>query len=315
VISRSPRLLAPLLLLISAARPVWAQPSETEATAEQTIEAQLPEEARQDYRAARVLGESEDFANARIKFQSAYEKSGHPDLLWNMARCEWKLRRYGSMMRYIARYEQKKGQLSESEREWVADVSRYASKVELTGAEPRANVHVDDEWIGETPEASTLYVGVGTHTIRVTQSGFRDRYITKTFDGNPETIAVDLVRLPSEARLTVTARGADVLVIDGHAVPGPRWEGTLRAGKHTLRIRAPGKLPYATEIVLLAGTPKNLDVQLTSEETGLPLAVWLGGGALVAGALGVGAYFLFKPEPTETAPTIGTISPGTVQIP
>src|SRR5882724_2714841 len=50
--------------------------------------------AKSDYEAARLLYGDGDHAGALVKFQSAFDQSKEPRLLWNMAACEKNLRHY-----------------------------------------------------------------------------------------------------------------------------------------------------------------------------------------------------------------------------
>jgi hypothetical protein len=60
---------------------------------------------------------------------------------------------------------------------------------------------------------------------------------------------------------------------------------------------------------------RSLEITLKPDESGLPLLFWVGGGALAAAGLGVGAYFVFRKPATAASPAVGTVSPGTIQLP
>src|SRR5262249_29738922 len=50
--------------------------------------------AKGEYAAGRALFDDGDFANARVKFQSALDLSNDPRLLWNIGACERGLHHY-----------------------------------------------------------------------------------------------------------------------------------------------------------------------------------------------------------------------------
>jgi hypothetical protein len=73
--------------------------------------------------------------------------------------------------------------------------------------------------------------------------------------------------------------------------------------------------PYQTEVLLQDGQARDIDVTLNPEPRKglLPLWAWAVGGAVVAGGLATGGYFLLKPGPaTYTGPS-GSLNPGIAQ--
>lgn len=320
--SRVVFLLCPLL----GVRAVAAQPADkgeapAAAPAAPRLADELSGDAKADYLAARALYEDGDFAGALIKFRRAFEQSKNPELLWNMAACEKSLRHYARMLRLLERYEHEAGSgLGAAELERVhqlaATVQSLVSPVEVRVNQPGARVFIDGELVGTSPLAAPVLVDLGQRELRVTKPGFVDHVSALDLSGAQAVrLDVALDKRPTEAKLTVAAPGADTISVDGKSRPGARWQGLVRAGSHAIRVDARDMLPYSTELELRAGEARTLNVTLTPESRGIPLGVWIGGGAAIAAGLSVAAYFLFKPEPTTADPTIGTISPGTVPIP
>jgi hypothetical protein len=70
------------------------------------------------------------------------------------------------------------------------------------------------------------------------------------------------------------------------------------------------------ELVMRAGEPRTLHIELQPEASGVPGWVWIGVGVVAAGGLAVGGYFLLRPaQSPQTNQVIGTLSPGTVPLP
>jgi hypothetical protein len=100
-----------------------------------------------------------------------------------------------------------------------------------------------------------------------------------------------------------------------------RWEGPVSSGLHTIKLSARGKKSYQTELLVGDNESRELRISLEPEPEakagGVPTWAWITGGVIVAGAAAaVGGYFLFRPKDEPAPPLqVGTIQPGTVQIP
>ena len=96
------------------------------------------------------------------------------------------------------------------------------------------------------------------------------------------------------------------------------YSSTVPSGGHLLRITAEGLRPYQSDVAIQDAQDRTLDITLEKEQSrgGVPAWAWVVGGAVVASAAGVGAYFVFKPEDKQlSAPTgTGPFGGGSVQI-
>jgi hypothetical protein len=239
-----------------------------------------------------------------------------------MAACEKNLRRYARMLRLIERYEKEAGaRLSEQERDearqLVGTVKQLVSTVRIVANVPDASVFVDGELMGKTPLSEPVLVDLGRHRIRVTKPGYEEASLTQDITGASEiTLSFALEERRHQARLIVVARGAEAISLDGAVVGQSRFENRVASGRHVVRVTAPDAKPYVTEIHLRDGEVRRLDVSLQQQSSGGGLtALWIGSGIAAAAGLGLGAYFLLRPTETTLPPTIGTMPPGTVQIP
>jgi hypothetical protein len=280
----------------------------------------LAGQAREDYRSATLLYGDGDYPGALVKFRSAYERSGDPRLLWNVAACEKNLRHYARVLAIVQRYQRDTaGRLGEERRQeaeaLVRAVRALVSSVHLDVDQPGASVFVDDERVGTTPLAEPLLVDLGTRRVRIARRGFKEQIVRQDFAGGSEvTLSLTLTPAPREGRLIIDAGGTGTIGVDGRVVGEGRWEGSLPSGTHSVRVAAPGFRPHTAELVLGEGESRSLYVSLEAERTrGSPL-LWWGAGLLVAGGLGTGAYFLFRPA-GGAAIADGTLSPYKIQLP
>ena len=277
--------------------------------------------ARTEYDSGRILFADTDYAGALLKFQRAFEFTPDVRLLWNMAACEKNLRHYGSALELLERYRREgEVQMSVSHRAEVMNVLNtlrtLVSTVHLTVSEMEAEVFVDDRPVGVTPLARPLFVDLGLRRIRVTKAGFQDLVITQEFAGGSElTLLLTMALEPREGELSIVTDDGATIRIDGEIKGTGQWQGPLLAGEHTVRVTAPDMIPHVKEVVIQAGQPRTLYIELEPDESGgIPGWVWVGAGVVAAGGLATGAYFLLRdsgaPEHTN-----GTWAPGVVQLP
>jgi hypothetical protein len=74
--------------------------------------------------------------------------------------------------------------------------------------------------------------------------------------------------------------------------------------------------PHQTDVAIEDNETRRVQVTLEAEPSRSSTWLWVGGGVLTAAGLGLGAYYLLRPETTPApAPQVGTMPPGTVQLP
>jgi hypothetical protein len=292
-----------------------------EAATSASLIDELPEAARADYVAGRALHRDQDYASALIKFRRAFELSRHPLLLWNMAACEKSLRHYVRALRLLEQYEaEAAGRLTEEETQRVRDLRNtlqsLVSTITLVVNQPGARVSVDGEVVGTTPFSKPVLVDLGRRRISATKPGFFDHESVHDIAGaQPVRIQIALKPRPTEAHLTVLARGSDTIRVGDKTALGTRWDGVVRSGTHLVQVNGKGMKPYTTRIDVRVGETRSLNIELVPIKGRIPLGVWIGGGAVATAGLGLAAYLLFRPTAETKDPTLGTIAPGSVQIP
>ena len=299
----------------------------------------LTGQPKADYDSARMLFGVNDYAGALIKFTAAYTTAKDARLLFNMATCESKLHHYAKALGLMKTYVGDGGALLTDQDRADADAAIKAFEpltstvtVNVTEAGPAvavdetvkvtkaavpstgATVLVDDEVVGQSPVAPFV-VDIGVHKVKVTKGEYQDFTLDLTVSGAAQfTVDAKLALIVHEGHVSVRAGGTDAIAIDGAPVGTGTWAGTLKSGGHTLRVTAQGMLPYQSEVLVQDGQTRDLSVTLNPEPSKglLPAWAWITGGVVLAGGLGVGGYFLFKPSPKYDGPP-GNLGPGIVQ--
>lgn len=317
-------LLALVWLSLGVPSLAWAQsPASPSSTAAQTdakpsLSDSLTGEAKADYESAKLLFGDGDSAGALVKFSSAYEKSKDVRLLWNMAACEKNLRRYSRSLKLVRRYlAEGDATLSEQDKseaqELIKVMEPFTAKLALKVDEPDAEVFVDEEAMGVTP-LDPIVVDIGSRRILVRKDGFEEFKREVPIGGAAEIVLdVSLAKIVREGRLNVRTNEDATISIDGRVVGKGTWSGIVSSGGHELRIRAPKKRPYQSEVYVQDKESRDVNVTLEDEAgKGVPMWVWIAGGAvLLGGATTAGVLLLGGDRPYEGP--VGNLQPGLVQ--
>jgi hypothetical protein len=280
--------------------------------------------AKADYTAGRVLFQDGDYAGALVKFESASNTSGDPRLLWNMAACHKALRHYAQVLVLLRRYETEAEKLLTQEdrddvQRLVNAITPLVSQATINSVPEGATILIDGTERGVTPLASPLWLDIGTRKVVVRKEGYEDFQQTVSVTGGGQvTIDAKLKEKATTGTLIVHAGEGDAIRIDGKQVALTSWRGELSAGSHDVRVTGEEKQPYNSNVIVEVGKTRTLDISLeTLEGGGVPAWVWITGGVLVASGAAVGGYFLFSggEETQQTSLVVGTMNPGTVQLP
>jgi hypothetical protein len=292
-----------------------------------TLADRLPEDARAEYTAGRVLHGEKDFEGAQIKFQRAYELSREPRLLWNVAACHKALRRYAEARRVLQRYrDEAAGTLTAEEAErvdtLVKNLAAFVSSVRLVVSEPGAEVLVDGTVVatvpprGDAPTSSVgpLFVDLGERRLVVRKPGFREHAETLVVKGG-EDLSREVVLRPEtrRGRLVVSTSASATVVVDGVSRGSGRVELELPSGVHTVRISEVDKRTFAMDVLVEDGKTRTVDAPLEDEDGGgLPAWLWVAGGVAIAGGA-VTAVVLATSGGSTVEPIDGSL--GSVRLP
>ena len=301
-----------VIATLAGTSPLFAAPGTEEPTT--SLADELSGMAKAEYIAGRALYADGDYAAALIKFQSALDASKDNRLLWNLGVCHRGLRHYAEASRLLERYVREGGpRVTDAERaeanQFIAGLRPYVAAVSVHASEAGAFVFLDDKLVGVTPLEKYL-VDIGQHTIVLKKDRFADHSAALTVTGTTDVL-LD-VKLPHEGRLVVRAGAGDTIAIDGRVVGSSSHETSLSTGVHKLRVSAPGKKASESEIVIEDGAVRAVDVSL--DNSGLPLWAWVGLGAVAVTGASVAGYFIFRSDdPARPGPVLGTMQPYTHQ--
>jgi hypothetical protein len=322
--------LLPMLATLCAATTLAVAAPKPRALADE-----LAGPALASYEQGKTLFEHADYGTAHAKFKQAYDASKNPRLLWNMAACSAKEKRYALA---IAEVEQHLAlgrrtltpEQVEKAEAFRAELVGYVATASVSVTPTGAALRVDDEPRGVLDAPLTLYLDVGKHEVHLEKAGHEPLTQTVTVrEVGKAAFAFTLKPIAIAAtRLLVQTDVEGAIELDGAPVGTGLYEGAVKPGPHRLRIAAPGKAPYEATVEVANGATKQLTVSLSAEAgvlAPLPIArapreekgaawwPWAVGGAVLAAGAGLGAYVLTKPEPIPGAPaTNGTL--GTLEV-
>lgn len=224
--------------------------------------------AKADFEAGKLLASDGDFSGALIKFQSAFDTSKEPRLLWNVAYCQKNLRHYAKVLATLKRYMDEGGAvLTAKDRKEAQDlmamIEPFTTRATFRVAESGASIYVDDDLLGTAPLESPVVLDIGERHVRVAKEGFQVFEKTLVIGASSE-IAVDvaLEREIHEGKLIVNAPANAVITLDDKQVAAQKLEQTVASGGHQIRVSAPGMHPFQTEVVVRDKETRSLDVAL-----------------------------------------------------
>lgn len=110
----------------------------------------------------------------------------------------------------------------------------------------------------------------------------------------PEPATRLVVRAPEDGRVE----------LDGTFAGMGTWSGTTPAGNHSVRVTAPSKRPFQSEVTLAHGETRELVVAMEPDGSAVPAWAWVGITVVVVGGLALGGYFLLKDDDNETKGTM-----------
>jgi len=255
--------------------PPPAKPAAPLAAKPKSLGETLTGQAKTDYESARVLVGDGDYAGALIKFQSAYDGSKDPRLLFNVAASEKQLRHYARAVDLLKKYAADTGPLvtakdKEEAAEFIKTLEPFTVAVTLDVTEPDATVEIDDAVVGKSPLPGPIVVDIGQRKIRARKEGYRDFVTTVTLGGSAtQTVPMKLEKEVHEGKLSIQVPPGASITIDGQPIaPGAGKEPVetrLLSGGHTLRVTAPGMRAYEREVIVRDNELRVVEVQLERE--------------------------------------------------
>jgi hypothetical protein len=170
---------AALLLLASSVAFAQAKPK--------SLAEELKGGALESFEQAKDLFDHGDYETSHAKYTQAYEASKNPRLLWNMAACSARRKRYAQATveaeKYLAdgRSVLTKEQIARAN-EALSDWRAFVATATLTFSVPGATVLVDKEPVAVEGVEKAVLLDMGTHEVQATKAGyepFRDTIVVK----------------------------------------------------------------------------------------------------------------------------------------
>ncbi len=285
---------------LSLALPAQAQSKPLRPLAEE-----LEGDARANFEQGRALFEHGDYLTAHAKFRLAYEASKNTRLLWNLAACSSKLKRYGRALREAERYLEAGEALSVEQREkalaFVRELRSLVAPVTFVVRPAGSRLALDGEDRGTVEEQSLHPLELGPHEVSLAREGYAPlRQTIDVRDTSAATFAFRLEELRALGRLVVEADGDARVEVDGARAGYGLVELRLAEGPHRVVVTREGFEAFEAPVTIERDATRQLQVTLRPRTTWLSGWVpWALGGTLLAAGLGVGAYYVFAPTPVE----------------
>ena len=293
------RALLVTVLVLCGALPAQAVPGPPDAGSP-------ADEAASRYDLALRYFKESNFTAALAEFEAAHQLSGRWEVLFNIAVTQRRLFRYHQAIGSFRRYLDEGGAAIGRDRR--ADVERELEQIASASAEVTidvsggtATVTLDGVVVGEAPLDGPVHVGSGRHVLAARRGRARAEVALDVIAGRPQRVEL-APRLPPPTMLLVTSRPPGALVSDdGKEVGRTPWTGEVTVGGHRVRARLRGHDDAETEVAVVAAQRRSVVLELRATRPAARprwYARWyvIGGGVLLAGAIGAGVWWVTRPE-------------------
>lgn len=293
----------PVLAAGNAATPNGSKPTATPRTNTPAVPAPVMDpavavEARAQAEALALknrgdtLFRAREFGAAISTYQQSYAVYPDARVLFNEARALQALGRYSEAIVLLQRFADVAGPETKAEvsslPELQADLRSRVAEVVIRINQPDAQVTFRNQPLNVTAAAAPILVDAGEGRLRVTKEGFfpYERQVTLR-GGASVSLEVTLGSVARHAQVVVKSRvpGATVS-IDGKLVAQAPAEAFVLPGTHRIVARRDGYSEASTQVILLAGQHRELELN-PLEQQPLLKQWWFWAGAAVVVAAGV----------------------------
>jgi hypothetical protein len=283
-----------------------------------TIAEELTGEARAEFEQGKELFEHEDYVTAHAKLERSYELSHNPRILWNLAACSAKQKKYTLAIAEADRYLLEGGAKLTPEQvdraqQFIAGLRGLVAEATFSVTPEGAKLSIDRVPRGLVGAPTVVLLDLGTHAVQLEKDGFETARATLDVTKvGKQSFAFTLTELLKTGRIAIATDVDALIEIDGKPVAKGLYDAALPVGPHRLRIAAPEREPHEAIVEVVDGATKQVNVTLAVQRRDAAAWwPWVVGGAVAVGA-GVGGYYLFKPKDTVGQPIEGSI--GTIRI-
>jgi hypothetical protein len=179
-------------------------------------------------------------------------------------------------------------------------LSSSSSSIYVTSSPSGASVYLDGSYKGKTPKTITG-VSAGSHTIKLSKSGYKDYTRTRSVKAGKRTIInANLRQATGSIDVTSTPSGASVYLDGSPKGTTPKTITGVSAGSHTFKLSKSGYKDYTGTTSIKAGETKRINANLRQAT-----------GSISVASSPSGAYVYLDGYPKGTTPkTITGVSAG-----
>ncbi len=235
----------------------------------------LTGEAKTDYETAKLAFGDKDWALARAKYQSAYDKAKDARLLWNIAACEKQLRHYARARALVRRFLDEGKAVNgpddeKAAKEFLELTETFVTPVKIDVNVEGVEVSIDDEAIGTSPFKETVVVDIGKRRVVAKKSGYRPFDKTVGVGGEKDgtiVIAMEKEEVAAGAgkvKVTESTGLAVDVLVDSAVVGKTPYEAAIGAGSHTIALRGLDETGTDPQSITIE-SGKTLELKLTSK--------------------------------------------------
>ncbi|MEZ4389736.1 MAG: PEGA domain-containing protein [Polyangiales bacterium] len=227
-------------------------------------------EAQERFTRAVTLFEQRNFEGALAEFERVFQLTGRADLLFNISRTHEALGRYPEAASTMEDYLRRSADLPAERRaeveQTLANVRRYIAYLRVRVAPEAASVRLDGQPLDGPRRAGEIPLSPGRHRLEASLQGHRSEEQTVVVaSGDHREVSLSL-RVDSSLRGTLRVEGAPSgaqVFVDGASIRPP---ASLGVGRHTVRVEAEGRAPWAGPLEVTAGVARTLRVSLARRD-------------------------------------------------
>ena len=158
----------------------------------------------------------------------------------------------------------------------IAELVKQTGSIDVTSIPSGASFYLDGSYKGTAPKTISE-VSTGSHTIKITKSGYEDynEQVTVTAE-ETKTVIAELVKQTGSIDVTSTPSGADIYLDGSNKGTTPKTISKVSAGSHTIKVTAGGYEDYSKRVTVTAGETASIFVELEVGEIPLPRMVFIG---------------------------------------
>ncbi len=279
-----------------------------------SIGEELSGEAYAEFEQGKDLFEHDDYVTAHAKLERAYDLSKNPRILWNLAACSAKQKKYALAIAEADRHLlDGAGKLTQDQIDraklFVAGLRGLVAEATFSVTPAGAKLSIDRTPRGLLSAPTVVLIDLGTHAIQLEKDGFETTHtVIDVTQVGKQNYAFALTELVKTGHLAIHSDVDAVIEVDGKPLAKGQYEGVLPIGEHRVRITAPDREVRESTVELTEGSTKELTLTLApkKKDSGAWWP-WVVGGAAAAVGAGIGGYFLFRPTDKIGQPIPGSI--------